>query len=208
MKFRLTYDGPLLASTSSDPRAHHKQELRKKFHSQLKRLWQAHPSLANWMTPRPPDSPFPTAKPLLNTIWAWQALSLEYSRLGYHFVPVVAAPYSLHVSLDILFLRPDTPGNVIRSGDIDNRLKTLFDALRMPSSTSELGGFSQPDTGEDPFFVLLEDDKLISHVAVETDVLLEPTPSANGVYLANDARLVITVTVRPYRVLMDNLHFA
>jgi hypothetical protein len=37
--------------------------------------------------------------------------------------------------LNILFLRADIPGKVVQSGDIDNRLKTLFDALRMPQPT-------------------------------------------------------------------------
>jgi hypothetical protein len=44
-------------------------------------------------------------------------------------------------ALDILFLRRDNPGNLIASGgDIDNRLKVLFDGLRMPEPMSDLGG--------------------------------------------------------------------
>ncbi len=115
--------------------------------------------------------------------------------------------YSLLVGLEVLFLRPDPPGGIIRSADIDNRLKTLFDALRMPSGASELGGYD-PAEGEDPFFVLLEDDSLLSHIAIETDTLLEPTESSGGEFLANHARLVMTVSLKPYFQTVSNLHFA
>jgi hypothetical protein len=46
------------------------------------------------------------------------------------------------------------------------------------------------------------DDRLITHVAVETDMLLEPTarPDPMGLHVVtdkNDSRLVITVKIRP-----------
>jgi len=93
-------------------------------------------------------------------------------------------------ALDILFLRREGPGSLIRSGgDIDNRLKVLFDALRMPQTCDEVCGDS-PTPDEDPFFCLLEDDKLISKVAVETNWLL--TPLADNEHI-NDVHLVIRV---------------
>jgi hypothetical protein len=50
-------------------------------------------------------------------------------------------------------LRADIPGKVVQSGDIDNRLKTLFDALRMPASDLEMAECaSGPANGEEPFF--------------------------------------------------------
>src|SRR5437868_6832280 len=41
----------------------------------------------------------------------------------------------------------------------------------------------------------------------ETDMLLQPTPTAAGAFLANDARVVITVDLKPFRPLYTNLHF-
>ncbi len=73
----------------------------------------------------------------------------------------------------------------------------------MPASADELGGY-QPGQDEDPFFCLLEDDKLISHISVETDVLLEPIGQT---FDANDARLVMTVNIRPADVTMGNSSF-
>ena len=109
--------------------------------------------------------------------------------------------------LDILLLRHGNPGNVLF--DIDNRLKTLFDALRMPTGPHELGegtpkGKQTPDPDEDPFYVLLENDNLITHVAVTSDRLLEPVP---GTSEDEAVRMVVAVTVRPYDVHMDNLAF-
>jgi hypothetical protein len=40
MRFHLTYEGSLHGSSTKSPRARHKQEIRKVFHRQLKRLWE------------------------------------------------------------------------------------------------------------------------------------------------------------------------
>jgi len=50
---------------------------------------------------------------------------------------------------------------VTSGGDIDNRIKVLFDGLKMPETVSELGGVAL-ESEEDPFFCLLEDDNLIN----------------------------------------------
>jgi hypothetical protein len=213
MRFRLTYEGPLLASTASDTRAKHKHEIRKTLHPQLKRLWEIDPNLKGWNAHSPTildeeTKDFIAVHASPPPMPVSEALATFYHRGNYRFVPLAREAEALIAGVEILFLRPDVPGSVIRSGDIDNRLKTLFDALRMPAGAHEMGGYDSPDVGEMPFFVLLEDDKLLSHVSVETDTLLQPTPTANGQFLANDARLIITVNLRPYHVRLRNLHFA
>jgi len=91
----------------------------------------------------------------------------------------------------------------LRSGDIDNRLKTLFDALRIPEA-GENYHLNTKEAGETPFFCLLEDDKLITKVSVETDQLLQfVTPDRS----VNEVRLVITVTLRPYELNLGNMQF-
>jgi hypothetical protein len=93
-------------------------------------------------------------------------------------------------ALDILFLRRDEPGSLIKSGgDIDNRIKVLFDAMRIPQASEELKG-TRPDQDEEPFFCLLEDDRLITEVKVTTDKLLAPCGLGERV---NDVHLVIHV---------------
>jgi hypothetical protein len=94
-------------------------------------------------------------------------------------------------SLDVIFLRRDEPGNLIQGGgDIDNRIKVLFDALRMPQSVEELAG-ATPSTDQEPFYCLLEDDRLITEVKVTTDRLLTPPMASES---QNDVHLVMRVT--------------
>ncbi|MGI8743784.1 MAG: hypothetical protein ACR2NN_14655 [Bryobacteraceae bacterium] len=87
---------------------------------------------------------------------------------GRRFGSLIRKLNGLACSLDVLLLRRDNPGGLLKSGgDIDNRLKVLLDGLRMPASLAELGGF-EPDSDEEPFFCLLEDDVLINDLSVTT----------------------------------------
>ena len=99
----------------------------------------------------------------------------QHARNGYEFIPLIGRSFGASAcALDILFLRRDHPGNLIKSdGDIDNRMKVLFDALRMPQNSSEVCG--PPERDETPLFCLLEDDRLITEVKVSTDRLLVPS---------------------------------
>ena len=199
MEFRLTYEGQLYGmSARSSHRAGHKHEIRRVFHKQLRRYWELHPYL------RVATVSHRRAGQVQPPRLLRDHLSKEYSRCGYNFVPLVTPSLSLICAVDILFLRPSLPGEVMASGDLDNRLKTIFDALRVPENQSELGGYDVPLDDEKPFYCLLSDDKLISHVSVETDTLLQPTGEKED---ANDARLVIAIKLRPFDVGWDNISF-
>jgi hypothetical protein len=126
------------------------------------------------------------------------SLAGRYQRCGHRFLPLVSEWFQVACALDIMFLRRDGPGSLIKSGgDIDNRLKVLFDALRMPQTWDEVCGDS-PAPDEDPFFCLLEDDKLITKVQVETNWLLtRPSP----VQHIHDVHLIIRV-----KTIMANSH--
>lgn len=205
MQFRLTYEGLLLATqrdpenNQPDKRADHKHVIRRAFHAQMKHLWEIVPHL------REGGGSGPSALVMGGTPLAQDVASVSerHSLYGWNFVPLVTQELNLLCGLDILFLRPDRPGVVLRSGDIDNRLKTLFDALRIPEANERYHAKAHgPD--EQPFFCLLEDDKLITKVSVETDQLLQfVTPQRD----MNEVRLVITVTLRPYELHLGNMHF-
>lgn len=94
--------------------------------------------------------------------------------------------------LEIHALSHDPYGSVIQSGDLDNRLKTLFDALRLPSKTDELPQDAKPQDGDAPFWVLLSDDRIITDLHVKQDIL-HTSPSEGNSYM----ELIIRVTVRP-----------
>ncbi len=126
-------------------------------------------------------------------------LANKFRQGNYRLVPLATRELELGCGLDILFLRYDQPGQtLLQSGDIDNRLKTLFDALRIPQA-GEYHGEPSPD--EDPLFCLLEDDSMITQVSVTTDVLLEPNRDVH------DARLVITTRLWPLSVTFANIGF-
>src|SRR5882757_1456685 len=161
VEFRLTYEGSLYASGNNSPHSDNKHHIRKILHVQLKQLWEITPHLKQLVT-----------KFNANLGSAVDILPDKFPVGKYRFLPLVTEELSLWCGLDILFLRPDPSGQIIKSGDIDGRVKTIFDAMRIPT-LQELGGHT-PGIGEDPFFCLLEDDCLISRVAVETDMLLMP----------------------------------
>jgi hypothetical protein len=126
---------------------------------------------------------------------------------GFRFVPLVTKDLELCCAIEILFLRSGPPGKVFESGDVDNRIKTILDALKVPRQLQDLGEYKDQPLGpdENPMFCLLEDDGLVSKFAVETDQLLEPI--AGGIPSISDARIVVTVNLRPARVTIANLCF-
>jgi hypothetical protein len=166
MEFRIVYRGPLPANGKAG-RAKDKQAIRKVLHPQLKELWNQH----QWMG----DA---------------NSMASNFARCGFRFMPIIRTFISLDCKIHILFLRRDHPGNlVISGGDIDNRIKVLFDGLRMPQECAELAG-AIPEPDEDPFFCLLQDDSLITEIQVTTDRLLSP---AYGPDKLHDVDLTIHV---------------
>lgn len=210
MKFRLTYEGELRPTQGEarenqrNPLAQHKHKIRRCFHKQLKQLWETDRFLRDCPVDGRDWPPCPPGRVSLA-----DAIASQHHKFGHRFVPLAVERFSLLCSLDILFLRRDVPGNALHAGDIDNRIKTLIDALRCPKDQHELienGGAVIPGPDEDPFYCLLQDDKLVNRFAVETDTLLDP-PTGNNEVDNREARIVITIEVRPWYVTMDNLSY-
>lgn len=204
MEFRLIYEGALPAASQTATRASDKHRMRRVFHEQLKHLWKVQQPLSRWCNQVVAASNSPTG----NQITVLQSIAHQHSLDGYHFAPIVTQGLSLSCELDILFLRRDEPGKIMTGrdgGDVDNRLKVLFDALRKPKVSQEINGVP-PGLDEDPFFVLLEDDSLIRKITVTTDRLLTAHAHENN---KNNVHLVIAVNVRPVSVSrhLSNLEF-
>ncbi|ART55471.1 hypothetical protein CBP35_11560 [Acidovorax carolinensis] len=75
----------------------------------------------------------------------------------------------------MLLFRQQPRGTLITDGgDIDNRLKTLLDGLRVPRGAMEGRAELPQEPDPLPFFCLLEDDSLVTKVSVESEQLLRP----------------------------------
>jgi len=206
VEFRLLYSGNQLVS---DGDATQKHVIRRAFHPQLKQLWKSNSQLSDLAMRRgvycfPDGTDFQSEGMPEQAREAFFAkMGKLYERGGFHFVPLIEQANCLRVSLDILFLRRDQHPMIKAGGDIDNRLKTLFDAFRVPDTTAGLGGI--PEAGEEPFFVLLQDDCLISEIRVNTDnLLMLPQQTAPN---AKDAFLVIDVRLKPTKKTVHNWAF-
>jgi hypothetical protein len=189
MRFRLTYDGSL-KSAGRKNRPEEKWDIRKTIQPQLAELWEVHPALQGYLIayPRSMGEGGVTAREASK-----KRLQTPVTVDAHRFVPLVRSSLLLTCTLDILFLRKDSPGAVVSDGgDLDNRIKTLFDGLRMPLAGEVAAG---GDLTADPFHCLLEDDKLVSSLTVRTDRLLS-RPGASS----DEVRLIIDVTVSPTRI--------
>ena len=205
MRFRLTYVGDLRPTQrdSCEKDTAHKLDIRRVFHGQLRQLWRTNHFLRSHTIGRESDNPWSKCHHAGAALVGvsdgrpmWEVIAESYQRDGFRYVPLVRDEISLLCSLSIVLLRRDGPGSVISAGDLDNRIKTLIDCLKIPKHRNELPSGAAPKADEDPFFVLLEDDNQVTGLTVETDVLLEPTE--NGITSSMKTHLLISVELRPY----------
>lgn len=169
MKFRLVYRGPLKAQGGR--KVQEKHDLRCCFRPQLRELWDHDPlTQIKSHVITGPRSALETVGPS-------------------SFLPIVSQKIDTVCEIDVLFLRPSPPGQLIgHGGDLDNRVKTLLDGLRVPKE-NELPPNCQPSPEECPFHCLLQDDALVTGLSIRTDRLLAPTNQS-------DVELVIHVSVK------------
>jgi hypothetical protein len=216
MELKLIYDGVL--KTHPNPSQIH--EIRKQFHPQLKRLWEIHPALAYMKNkgaiPVLLDStgPYQTnTEGMVGNPFNFDRFQMSdmehfadsFRVCDFRFVPLICDCFGTCCELDLLYLRREATVPLIdQQGDIDNRLKGLFDALRMPSKQE--CATLKAEEGENPFYCLLENDSLITAFKVQADSLL--TPSAGTSHSTNEVHLVISVKVRLVRANHLNMAFS
>ncbi len=162
MEFYLQYHGKLKSNAGPDE----KHKIRQAFHKQLKNLFEFRP-FSEEITNKYWNLEFAKSPPENE-----KSLVAIKEKGGYCFAPIVLSNWHTVAKLDITMLWKDTPGNIVgNGGDIDNRLKTLFDALSAPVHIEQFPKVP-PAADESPFYCLLEDDKLITDVSVKTERLL------------------------------------
>ncbi len=214
MKFSLTYQGDLPASGNKSKPAD-VARIRNCLHGQFVDLWESHvilrelertarvPRISVYEEATGPDpdyskfeleeyrGPIPPLQPghvdLCAPLRGTGGTSATYR-------PIVRKSLGLACALDILFLRQEEPGQlVLQGGDIDGRMKTLFDALRMPTKDEEDAANMTPTAN--PLQCLLENDSLITDLSIRTGRLLG-VPAQKRLHRVH---LVIDVTVKVLR---------
>ncbi len=183
MEFRLIYEGSLLGQGAKSP---HKWEIRRALHPQLRRLWQEQPLKD-------------VAADLLAFPARGRLPSVVVEKDGLRFAPLITRRLHLYAEISVLLFRQQPRGTLITDGgDIDNRLKTLLDGLRIPRGSNE-GRQELPDVPDPiPFFCLLEDDSLVTKVTVESEQLLRPADP-------DEVLAVISVHVKKTRLTPENM---
>jgi hypothetical protein len=196
MKFTLVYDGDLPPNGGKEQ----KWAIRAQFHPQLEELWGVSPVLYDVQRRRfvPENQPFQILdihhiaddkRPFMQKPPGSIDLCAPIKIGGRQFVPLVRDVVALKCSLKIIFLRQEAPGGMIyQGGDLDNRLKTLFDALQIPDANQII-----PDTSiSDPIYCLVENDRLITGCSVETHRLLGRGASKHHVQLVMEVDVKVS----------------
>lgn len=169
MEFTLFYKGELLSNGNPQ----HKNEIRAQFHLQLQNLW--------------------SQKPLNMLEHDGKSKNFRPRTVGdLRFVSLVGCGLEAHGELNITLLRPGPPGDIVQAGDIDNRLKTLFDALTIPPHENAIPTGAKVPDGNPYYYCVFDDDKRITRLTISTDRYLAHDAGENDVLL-----LIKVVTTSP-----------
>lgn len=122
-------------------------------------------------------------------------------RMGKRFWFLISENLATKVNLSLTILVPHETARIVHNGgDIDNRIKTLFDALRVPAADSEVPSNDQFDYSDSGMYCLLEDDKLIDRISIRSY-------QDHGPAEPDHVRCVIEVETKITRALWGNLNF-
>lgn len=157
----LKYDGEIPCEQNGRGQRDFKQNLRQYFSNRLRRLWRDDENLSHWHTVGLPQAKRKKRIHVIDNPDHYPFFSA--SMCGFVNVPIVTFHNKLYCALDIKLI-----GDAAMKSfkDVDNRLKVVLDALRMPRQSSEVPE-SMQGNGSEQLFCLLEDDSLIKKFCVE-----------------------------------------
>lgn len=159
----LKFNGSVPASQdgkNGDKRSGFKQELRLQFSQQLRRLWKRD-LLASFYADGLPVAPYErhkAARPPQPT----QHPFFRVNVCGFSVISLVNWHNGLNCELEFVFLG-DQRGAI----DLDNQMKVVFDALRIPQHDAEVPADKHGQDDEE-LFCLLEDDSIVKKYSVES----------------------------------------
>lgn len=206
MRFTMTYDGLLRSTGNSKTKS--KQPLiraiREQISKQLSELWQVHPALKSakihrlipekqgytWSEAHHSNFASTPPTPIQSTAMDAVDICSSTNINGFEFLPLIRESIGLVCALDIIFLRKGPKGKVYQGGDLDNRIKTLLDALRMPL-VDEVQEFNDPTNPTALTYCLLENGDRVTGLNVKTGQLLSRSGADES-----EVRLIIDVDAR------------
>jgi len=204
VEFTLRYQGRLYITGAESGIREQKQRLRQHFHEQLREVWRGHNAFSkiNLDALRSPvassDDTFDLPRPLTPTDGqALSAFLFRHEVSGIKFFPLITYPMETHCYLSIRMGRPTRPGSILFGRrDLDNRVKILIDALRMPHRSNEL-----PDNviGDSEMYCLLADDNLVTRLSIASYRLL------SGYTNDADVDVDIDVEIKPITAMLGML---
>ena len=158
MKFELFVVGEIKSGNAGRGRSENIFEIRKQLEPQLRRVWESQPLLE-----------FDKQKGIRGSISGLMTNMVCRWVSNTRFIPVICEGLHLAARIEFTFYEPTGSLSVASEvSDIDNRLKTLFDALRYPRDVNEIG---DRDYGNE-FHCLLDDDIRIWEITVKRTRLL------------------------------------
>ena len=177
MQFRLLYEGPIQSRTNIKIGDIHK--IRMALHPQVKALW-------NY-------KPLSDQQHILRETCPPGDIAIIERANNIQFAPLITQNNNMACEIDVTLLRQQAPGQLLGDGgDLDNRLKTLFDALRKPSTQEAQQAKIAPLPNDEPIHCLLQDDALVLKVSVETDRLLRPAQDRNDLVAIIQVRVILS----------------
>lgn len=178
LNFTLTYRGPLPSGEARKSTTAEEHDIRQQFHEQLRHMYQSHPFLRSFYSTYIKCRDEPAIAEQKKNL---PKFFVPVPRGEFVFLPLVTAAQVMVCELDILFLRNEKRGRLFKypnnsSGDLDNRLKLVIDALTVPNmgKVEQLSASALPTPDQAPFCCLLEDDALVTAIRIESQRLLRP----------------------------------
>jgi hypothetical protein len=138
----------------------------KEMNKDLKSLQIAAKSRGSFAVPRP--------------IVGMQNFFFRYPLGGIDFIPLVTNVLECHVHLEIrLYRQKELNGFLFLGGDVDNKFKTFFDALKVPYNEEEVPAQDNVSSNLNEWpvvFCLVDNDRAVTKLNIESIALLSPIP--------------------------------
>lgn len=188
MQITLKYRGivPSAQSGGGNKKTEHISKMRLCFHEQLKKLWG--------------QPPFQVLKDWLETGFEASAPDFTQTVSTVRYLPFFDEKrIGIAVGLKITLLsgEPNNAPQLISKGDLDNRIKSIIDALQPPQSNSQ----SDDEVKLNDIYCLMGDDEAVKEIKATTRPFLASQSH-------NDNFVIIEVTPIPQRVTISNIEMA